>query len=96
MRKSDKKRDNQLRQLLTDVCDFALLHNPGYQWITHQVNYKRFPESLVITLMFSDQATASVAKQQGKLLTLISQKLDNASLNLKNIDQHIRFESPKR
>lgn len=91
MRKNDKKIDNKLRQLLTEVCDFALHNSPGYKWITHTVNYNRFPQSLVITCTFEDQFHADTAKQEEVLLTLIQQKLNNASIKLSAPNKQINF-----
>lgn len=93
MRKSDKKIDNKLRQALTEVCDYALQHSDGYQWITHSVNFQRFPESLIITCIFSDQQSAEHAQQKGELLAMIQQKLQNADVDLQQSNKQIRFES---
>lgn len=93
MRKSDKKIDNKLRKALTEICDFALQHSDGYQWITHSVNFQQFPESLIITCIFSDQQSADHAEQQGTLFSMIQQKLQDASVDLKQSTKQIRFES---
>ncbi|WP_413700945.1 Fis family transcriptional regulator [Psychromonas sp. KJ10-10] len=92
MRKTDKKIDNKLRQVLTDVCDFALENITGYQWISHTVNYSSFPESLIITCVFDNQENALQAKQQGELFTLILKALTNISVNLTAPQKQIRFE----
>jgi len=93
MRKTDKKIDNKLRQALTDVCDFAIQHHHGYQWITHEVNYQRFPESLVITCMFDTQQQAQDAFSEGGLRQVIQQKLAMLSIELKMPNKQIRFQS---
>jgi len=91
MRKNDKKIDNKLRQLLTEVCDFALHNSPGYKWITHSVNYNRFPESLVITCTFEDKLSADNAEQEKVLLTVIQQKLNSASIKLLTPSKQVNF-----
>lgn len=93
MRKNDKKIDNKLRQALTEVCDYALQHSDGYQWITHSVNFEKFPESLIITCIFSDQQSAEHAQQQGTLLNMIQQKLKDVAIDLHQSNKQIRFES---
>lgn len=45
MRKTDKKTDNKLREVLTGVCDDALEEFAGFKWLTHLVNYDDFPKS---------------------------------------------------
>ncbi|MDF1762703.1 MAG: Fis family transcriptional regulator [Oleibacter sp.] len=52
MRKTDKKIDNQIREILTDVCEAALKENTGFQWLTHLVNYSSFPKSLKVICVF--------------------------------------------
>ena len=93
MRKTDKKLDNLIRQRLTEVCDFALQNCDGYQWITHNVNYSRFPESLIITCMFSDAASTKNAKQNGELLALIQEKLLYQPINIKLAQKQVVFKS---
>jgi hypothetical protein len=93
MRKNDKKIDNKLREVLTEVCDFALQEIAGYQWISHTVNYNSFPDSLVITCMFDNNQSADTEQQQGELLTLINEKLNAVSISLKNPNKQISFEA---
>jgi predicted RNA-binding protein with PIN domain len=52
MRKTDKKIDNQIRQVLTQVCEIALNEYSGFQWLTHTVNYSDFPQSLQVICVF--------------------------------------------
>jgi len=91
MRKSDKKIENKIRQTLTEVCDFALLHINGYLWITHKVNYQRFPDSLIITCMFTGKGCADNALQQGELARVIQQKLTTIGIKIKTPNKQIRF-----
>ena len=53
MRKSDKKIDNQIIKVLTDVCQSALEDIDGFVWLTHSVNFDKFPQSLKITCVFN-------------------------------------------
>ncbi|WP_434930321.1 Fis family transcriptional regulator [Shewanella sp. HL-SH4] len=52
MRKTDKKIDNQIRQVLTQVCEIALNEYSGFEWLTHIVNYSDFPKSLQVICVF--------------------------------------------
>lgn len=92
MRKTDKKRDNELRKALIDTCDFALHNIVGYKWITHTVNYNEFPGSLIITCMFEDKKDAENAFQQGDLSSLIKKNLNDISIVLNKVNKQIRFE----
>jgi hypothetical protein len=93
MRKIDKKIDNKLRKVLTEVCDFALLNITGYQWISHTVNYSNFPESLLITCMFENQQRADSAMKGGELLAMINHKLNTVAINLKTPHKQVSFEA---
>ncbi|WP_017446463.1 hypothetical protein [Gayadomonas joobiniege] len=54
MRKTDKKLEKQIVTLLTDVCETHLKGIDGFCWLTHLVDYQRFPSSLNVVLIFSD------------------------------------------
>lgn len=53
MRKTDKKIDQQIIRALTAVCEKAKDNVKGFEWLTHEVDYQRFPESLQVTLAFA-------------------------------------------
>lgn len=93
MRKTDKKIDNKLRQILMDICDFSLQNIAGYQWISHTVNYSHFPDSLIITCMFDNKENAISAQQQGKLLSLINESLNSISITLKAPNKQVYFKA---
>ena len=52
MRKSDKKIDQQLRKVLTEVCTQCKNTIKGFEWLTHRVNYSSFPNSLKVICVF--------------------------------------------
>ncbi|NRB40818.1 MAG: Fis family transcriptional regulator [Pseudomonadales bacterium] len=96
MRKTDKKIEKQLSLLLTEVCDIALNNISGFEWLTHQVNFKTLPDSLVITCIFSTLEELEAAKKEKNdlyLAKLIQQKLDTSGIKIKRPDKQIRFDS---
>lgn len=96
MRKSDKKLDNQIIKALTEVCHSALEDIAGFQWLTHTVNFDKFPQSLKITCVFdTNQALAQYAKSEANqyLLTLITDKLASIGLKLNNIKNQVELDS---
>lgn len=96
MKKQDKKRDKIVVNALTSVCHIALEQVPHFQWITHFVNYQRFPESLRVVCVFDTEAAraqAQVAHHTEFLVSLITEKLREQSIQLKQPDQHIAFDS---
>lgn len=40
---------------LTDVCESAKIDFPGFQWLTHLVDYQRFPQSLQVICVFENE-----------------------------------------
>ena len=71
MRKTDKKMDNQLRHVLTEVCEVALKDINGFQWLTHVVNYSNFPKSLQVVCVFDTNENLSFSCQKKPKLNLM-------------------------
>lgn len=57
MRKTDKKSDREIIHALTELCEAAKYTHEGFTWLTHEVNYQRFPQSLQVTLVFDDEVS---------------------------------------
>jgi hypothetical protein len=96
MRKTDKKIDNQLRLVLTDVCEFALEEIDGFQWLTHLVNYSDFPKSLKVVCVFDTNENLSgfmSQKSKSELTSLIQAKLQDVDVKLKNVNDHISYDT---
>lgn len=96
MRKSDKKRDNQIRLALTDVCESALKSIQGFEWLTHSVNYDRFPDSLRVTCIFDTNASleafkGSAASQQ--LEQKIQDELKAIGIRIRMIQQQVAYDT---
>ena len=78
MRKSDKKLENKLREVLTEVCETALKRFDGFEWLTHETNYKNFPNSLRITCVFDTNTNLDLFRASSastELSRLIQKKL---------------------
>lgn len=96
MRKTDKKFDNQLRLVLTDVCEIALKESTGFQWLTHLVNYSDFPESLKVVCVFdtNDSLNRFMAENRNHgLNTLVQKKLFDIGININSIAEHISYDT---
>lgn len=95
MRKRDKKIENQLRISLTEVCEATLKEDIGFQWLTHTVDYQKFPDSLKITCLFdTPENLASFLKSTHKL-RLINQiigQLNHAGIQLNKPSRQIVFD----
>mgnify|MGYP001818230101 FL=1 len=96
MRKTDKKIDNQIRQALTAVCEHALDHIAGFQWLTHHADYKLFPQSLRVICVFDTNASLTEAYNHGddeKLRQLIWSRLQSLDIRIADIEQMVSFTS---
>lgn len=86
MRKSDKKRDNQIRQTLTQICDEECKLFEGFLWLTHVVNYDRFPSSLKLVCVFDRQSHLTrflQSSQSDLLIILIVAQLAKMTIKIK-------------
>lgn len=95
MRKTDKKLENQIRTALTVVCETSLKSFSGFQWLTHQVNYSTFPDSLKVVCIFdtNDNLARFTTIQQQELSHLIQKKLFEIDVILKKVDRHISYDT---
>ncbi|MBO0495388.1 hypothetical protein [Pseudomonas sp. Marseille-Q1929] len=57
--------ERDLVAALTDACETAKAQIPGFDWLTHTVNYADFPQSLVITWVFDTRASKDHALATG-------------------------------
>jgi|TARA_B110000503_G_scaffold45318_1_gene74157 hypothetical protein len=96
MRKTDKKIDNQLRLVLTQVCEVALKDIDGFQWLTHLVNYAKFPNSLKVICIFDTNANlANFLSSSGPtaLSALIHTHLHSVNISVKDVKDHIVYDT---
>lgn len=96
MRKSDKKIENNIRTVLTEVCQLALEDIEGFVWLTHTVNFQSLSESLCITCVFdtnSNLANYLTSSQKNQLVRLIESKLASIGIKLKNKAKQISLDS---
>ncbi|OIQ48026.1 MAG: hypothetical protein BM565_03405 [Gammaproteobacteria bacterium MedPE] len=65
MKKTHKKIDNQLRQALTNACEEIKDNIEEFAWLTHQVNFEQFPQSLRVSCYFSNSSSLLDATNSG-------------------------------
>lgn len=77
MRKTDRKLEQQIIRQLTLVCETAKAEYPGFIWLTHTVNYQQFPQSLKVTLVFSqDVSDNTVLTELQTLVPMVQSALE--------------------
>lgn len=58
--------ERRLVAALTDACETAKAQIPGFDWLTHTVNYDAFPASLRVIWVFDTQANKNLAVASGQ------------------------------
>lgn len=96
MKKTDKKNEKSISEALTEACHIALNQVAGFQWLTHRVNYSRFPDSLSVICIFdtnSELASALLAKQDDFLRSVIREKLSAVGIPIKDMVRQVSFDT---
>ncbi|WP_394494829.1 Fis family transcriptional regulator [Shewanella sp. ENK2] len=97
MKKSDKKIEKQIIQTLTEVCDRLLEQYPGFEWLTHTVNFNAFPTSLKVVCIFENDAQLTdlvLNKEDVYIQNLIIHQLQQQGIKLQT--KQIVFDSETR
>lgn len=95
MKKTDKKIDNALISALTAVCEQASEEFDGFKWLTHLVNYRDFPRSLVVVCVFDTNEHLARARND-VLRTMIRDKLASIDVPLADIARQVRFDTEEK
>ena len=98
MTKTQKKLDNKIVKVLTQVCERAKVEVDGFEWLTHIIEYTKFPDSLCVVCVFSSDealATAKANDQQSLLSDLIVKELAQIQVSI-SAKRNIRFNSEDR
>ena len=96
MRKTDRKLDNAISAALTEACELALEEFDGFSWLTHQVNYQRFPESLRLVCVFEHDAQIATLREAGRdaaLQRMLVAALDEVGVKLQSPAKNVHFDS---
>ncbi|WP_460126088.1 hypothetical protein [Pseudomonas sp. S2_C03] len=91
--------ERELARALTIACEAAKSEIVGFEWLTHRVDYTRFPESLIVTWVFDsdvhhDQAISGQAKARMQAHTLAA--FEEIGISVKDIARHVEFDSQER
>ncbi len=95
MRKTDKKIDKSIRMALTEACDIAQTESEGFTWLTHFVNYDFFPGSLSVVCVYDTDVNLANANLD-RMRSLIKDKLNSISINIKDIRQQVSFDTEEK
>ncbi|TVP61296.1 MAG: hypothetical protein EA349_00435 [Halomonadaceae bacterium] len=90
-----KAMEQRLVKALTAACETAKPKLPGFQWLTHEVDYRAFPQSLRVIWMFDGPASLAAARQQGldKLMAVLTaEALFLAEVPFSQVEPHLRLD----
>ncbi len=93
--------ERELIRTLTEACETAKSEIVGFQWLTHDVDYQRFPESLLVTWMFDSEASKARAlggADKARMLELTLAAFEAVGISVTRINDHVTFsvEQPAR
>ncbi|WP_458525047.1 hypothetical protein [Onishia taeanensis] len=91
-KKARSQMERHLTRALTDACETAKPLLPGFAWLTHLVDYRRFPESLRVVWVFKTQAEMTRAlKGDGRrrMAALTEAALFEVGADITDIDAHL-------
>jgi hypothetical protein len=93
--------ERELIRSLTTACETAKSEIVGFQWLTHEVDYEQFPQSLVVTWMFDSEASRARALASGdkaRMQALTQTAFDEVGISVSTIASHVAFsvEQPAR
>lgn len=94
MKKLDKNLDNQIIKALTVACEQAKDEVTGFSWLTHLVDYKKFPQSLRIICVFKNEQNLTLAYQNGEtevMRDFITRQLEDINIALPKPLQQVEF-----
>ncbi len=92
MRKSDKKKEAAIIRALTQACEMAKDRGDGFEWLTHFVDYGRFPESLEIVCVYNTNEQLARA-DRGAICSLIKDSLASIDVHLRDARQQVSFDT---
>ncbi|MBU2884376.1 hypothetical protein KO507_01210 [Gilvimarinus agarilyticus] len=92
MKKSDKKKENAIIAALTQACEIAKDRGDGFEWLTHFVNYDRFPQSLLVVCVYDTNEKLARA-DQAAICALIQQHLESIDIRVASIQRQVKFDS---
>ncbi|WP_438866038.1 hypothetical protein [Pseudomonas abieticivorans] len=100
--KRDQARlERRLVVALTQACETAKAELPGFDWLTHLVDYQAFPHSLRVVWVFDTQANQAQALATGldaRMRELTAQALGAAEVTLdaRQLARCVRVDSQQQ
>jgi hypothetical protein len=87
--------ERRLVATLTEACETAKAEIPGFEWLTHTVDYAAFPQSLRVIWVFDTRANKELALASGadqRMRELTAVALHDAEVAPVKIERCVRFD----
>ncbi|MGY2192078.1 hypothetical protein [Pseudomonas pergaminensis] len=88
--------ERRLVATLTQACETAKAEIPGFEWLTHTVDYAAFPQSLRVTWVFDTRASKDHALASGvdqRMRELTGAALQAAGVPAMPLGRCVHFDS---
>lgn len=95
-KREDTRMERRLVACLTEACETAKTEIQGFSWLTHTVDYGRFPASLQVVWVFDTRVNRELARTGGqnlRMIELVAAALGEAGIELNPIAPHVHFDS---
>lgn len=96
LNRDNARLERRLVATLTDACETAKAEIPGFDWLTHTVDYNAFPQSLRVTWVFDTRANKDHALSSGadlRMRELTAAALEDAEVAPIPMAHCVRFDS---
>jgi hypothetical protein len=91
--------DRELTRALTWACESAKSEIVGFEWLTHRVDYDRFPDSLMVTWVFDNEQNKRAALAgpcSETMYTSTHAAFEEAGIAVADIGRHVEWDSEER
>ncbi|MCS3511261.1 hypothetical protein [Pseudomonas grimontii] len=88
--------ERRLIATLIDACETAKTEIPGFDWLTHTVDYTTFPQSLRVIWVFDSRASKEHALSTGadqRMRELTAAALHDADVHGASMERCVHFDS---
>ncbi|RRV10189.1 hypothetical protein EGJ27_00725 [Pseudomonas sp. v388] len=91
--------ERELARALTWACESAKSGIVGFDWLTHRVDYQRFPDSLVVTWVFDTEKNRSAAisgPDCSRMHDFTLAAFEDVGITVADITRHVESDSEER
>ncbi|MBH3426478.1 hypothetical protein I5S59_01875 [Pseudomonas alkylphenolica] len=99
MKRKHAGMERELARALTHACEVAKGELVGFEWLTHRVDYERFPESLMVTWVFdtdSNMNAATAGPGVARMQALTLEAFEDIGITVTAIASHLEMDSEER